>query len=83
MDAVFLVLSKLVILILLVLMVYSLFSALYFLYRDRGQGTRTVKALTARISLWVVLFAFLYLSIHAGWITPSNSLRPPPTAQTH
>jgi len=78
------VLPKIVILILLVLMLYSLFSALYFLYKDRGQGTRTVRALTARISIWAVLFAFLYIGIHTGWITPSNSIRPPlKTPQTH
>ncbi|MDH3637448.1 MAG: twin transmembrane helix small protein [Gammaproteobacteria bacterium] len=70
-------LPKIVILVLLVLMVYSLFSALYFLYRDRGQGERTLKALTARISIWVALFAFLYIGVHVGWITPSNSIRPP------
>ncbi len=70
-------LPKIVILVLLILMVYSLFSALYYLYKDHGQGKRTMKALTARISLWVVLFAFLYVGVHTGWITPSNSLRPP------
>jgi predicted permease len=69
-------LNKIIIGIFLALMFYSLGSALYFLYKDRGQGTRAVRALTFRIALWVILFALLYLGIYTGLITPSNSLRP-------
>jgi predicted permease len=69
-------LGKTVIGILLALMFYSLGSALYYLYADRGRGTRTVRALTMRIALWIVLFALLYLGMATGVITPSNSLRP-------
>lgn len=47
----------------------SLFSALYFLVRDKGQGTRTVKALTVRVTLSVILFALLMLGIYTGLIT--------------
>jgi hypothetical protein len=53
----------------LVFIVGSLFSALYFLIRDKGQGERAVKALTVRITLSVILFALLMLGIYTGVIT--------------
>ncbi len=53
----------------LVFIVGSLFSELYFLLRDKGQGERTVKALTVRITLSVILFALLMLGIYTGVIT--------------
>ena len=68
---------KIIILVLLALMLYSLFSGLFYLVKDRGQGTRTLKALTARISIWVVLFALLCVGLYTGVIKPSNSVRPP------
>lgn len=46
----------------------SLFSALFFLLRDRGASRRTVKALTFRVGLSMVLFALLMLAFRAGWI---------------
>ena len=52
----------------LILIVGSLFSALAFLYKDGGQGERTAKALTLRISLSVVLFLFLMLGFYFGYI---------------
>ncbi len=67
---------KVIVLALLALMLYSLFSGLFFLVKDRGQGSRTLRALTARISIWVVLFVLLCAGIYTGVITPSNSLRP-------
>ncbi|MDH3689780.1 MAG: DUF2909 domain-containing protein [Gammaproteobacteria bacterium] len=69
-------LAKLVILLLLLLMVASLAAALVFMYKDRGRGTRTVNALTVRVSIWVVLFVLLLVGVYSGLITPSNSLRP-------
>jgi hypothetical protein len=60
---------KIVVILFLVFIVGSLFSALYFLIRDKGQGERTVKALTVRIALSVVLFALLMLGYYFGFIT--------------
>jgi uncharacterized membrane protein (DUF373 family) len=60
---------KIIVILFLVFIVGSLFSALYFLVRDRGQGTRTVKALTVRVTLSVILFALLMLGIYTGVIT--------------
>jgi uncharacterized membrane protein (DUF373 family) len=60
---------KIIVILFLVFIVGSLFSALYFLVRDKGQGTRTVKALTVRVTLSVILFALLMLGIYTGVIT--------------
>ena len=60
---------KIVVILFLVLIVGSLFSALYYLVRDKGRGERTVKALTVRITLSVTLFALLMLGYYFGFIT--------------
>ena len=69
--------AKILIIVLLVLMVASLGAAMWSLLKDRGRGTRTVKALTIRISLWVVLLIVLLAGIHMGWLEPSQSIRMP------
>ena len=46
----------------LILIVGSLGSALYFLYHDRGQSSRMVRALAIRVALSAGLLAFLVLS---------------------
>ena len=61
------------IVILLVLIVASLFSALTFLYKDQGQGERTARALTIRISLSILLFALLMLGYYFG-VIPERGL---------
>lgn len=60
---------KIVVILFLAFIVASLGSALYFMVKDRGQGSRTVKALTVRITLSVVLFALLMLGFYFGLIT--------------
>jgi hypothetical protein len=60
---------KIVVILFLVFILGSLFSALYYLVRDKGQGERTVKALTVRITLSVMLFALLMLGYYFGFIT--------------
>jgi hypothetical protein len=61
---------KIIIVAGLVAVIVSLFSALYYLYRDRGQGTRMVKALGIRVALSAALVAFLVASYKLGWIAP-------------
>ena len=60
---------KIVVILFLVFIVGSLGSALYFLVRDQGRGERTVRALTVRITLSVVLFVLLMLGYYFGFIT--------------
>jgi hypothetical protein len=52
----------------LLAIVASLFSGLFFLYKDRGAGERTVRALTLRIGLSVALFAMLLIGFRTGII---------------
>jgi Protein of unknown function (DUF2909) len=60
---------KILVIIFAIFIVASLFSALYFLIKDKGQGERTVRALTVRVALSLLLFALLMLSYHFGIIT--------------
>lgn len=61
-------LIKSLVLVLLLAVVLSLFSGLFFLHRDRGQGRRTVQALTVRIGLSALLFLTLLLGYHFGYL---------------
>jgi len=71
-------LDKLIIGLLMLLMIGSLGSAFWYMMKDRGQSNRTVKALTARISIWVLLLVIIVGGIYTGWITPSNTIPMPP-----
>jgi hypothetical protein len=51
-----------VVIVLLVAIFVSLASGLFYLIRDKGEGTRTVRALTWRVGLSVVLFLIMALS---------------------
>ena len=63
---------KIFIVLVLLMIVTSLFSALWFFYKDKGASTRTVKALTVRISLSIFLFALLMVGFYFGLITPQK-----------
>jgi len=57
--------------ILLLLSVFvSLFSGLFFLVRDKGQSKRTLKSLTIRISISLLLFLILLVGLATGLIRP-------------
>jgi hypothetical protein len=68
---------KLFVILMLVAILASLFSALVFLYKDKGKGERTAKALTWRISLSITLFVLLMAGFYFG-IIPSTGLRAMP-----
>ncbi len=63
---------KIIVVAALVAIVASLFSALYFLYRDRGHGTRMVTMLAVRVALSASLVAFLVIAYWMGWIGPAG-----------
>lgn len=63
---------KVIVIVALLLIIGSLGSALYYLYRDRGQGTRMVKALAIRVALSASLVIFLLVSYKLGWIGDSG-----------
>jgi hypothetical protein len=59
---------KIVVVLVLFVIIASLFSALYFLAKDKDGGARTVKALTLRIGLSIALFILLLLGYYFGLI---------------
>ena len=59
---------RIVIIMLLLGVLSSLFSGLFFLYRDHGEGERAVRALTLRIALSIALFVLLILGYRLGWM---------------
>ncbi|MEM1412505.1 MAG: twin transmembrane helix small protein [Pseudomonadota bacterium] len=65
-------LSKIIIIAFLLAIGWTLISSFYFLVKDKGEGDRTVRRLTWRISLSLVLFLLLYLFFRLGWIEPSS-----------
>jgi hypothetical protein len=50
---------KIIILILVAAIIASLFAGLYFVYKDKGNSTRAVKALTVRVVLQAIVIALL------------------------
>jgi hypothetical protein len=65
-------LLKIVVIVMLALIVASLFSALVFLFKDKGHGKRTAQALTWRIGLSITLFLMLMAGFHFGIISPQG-----------
>lgn len=61
---------KILIIIIMIFILYSLGSGLYFLIRDQGKQSRTVKALTWRIGLSLFLFILLLIAFALGIIAP-------------
>lgn len=62
-------LIKFVIVLVLLIIIGSLFSALFFLMKNKGaDDARTVKALTLRIGLSIILFIALVIAGYFGLI---------------
>jgi hypothetical protein len=59
---------RVIVILFLLCILGSLGSALYFLYHDRGQSTRTIKALTVRVGLSIGLFVLLMVGYRFGFI---------------
>jgi len=66
---------RLIIILVLVAILASLFSGMYFMIHDRGRSTRTVKALSLRIGLSLLLFILLVIAYLTGIIQP-NAVHP-------
>lgn len=62
--------TKIFIIFVMILIASSLASGLFFLVRDNGTSTRTVKALTLRIGISLSLFIFLFVAFRLGLIHP-------------
>jgi hypothetical protein len=62
--------TKILVVLLLLIIIGSLFSGLFFLIRDKGASDRTVRALTVRISLSLLLFVLLMIGYATGLLQP-------------
>jgi hypothetical protein len=62
--------TKIIAVLFLVTIIGSLFSGLFYLVKDKGTSERTVRALTVRISLSVLLFVLLMLAYATGLLHP-------------
>jgi hypothetical protein len=63
---------RIIVIVALIAVVAALFTALVFLYRDRGRGNRVVIALAIRVLLSMALIAFLVFSWWMVWIAPTG-----------
>jgi len=59
---------KVLVVLLLLGILGSLFSGLFYIWRDRGTGVRTARALTLRIGLSISLFLLLLAGFRFGFI---------------
>jgi apolipoprotein N-acyltransferase len=64
--------ARIAIVVFLLFIVYLLGSAFYYLIRDKGEGKRTVRRLTWRIGLAMLLFLILYGAFLMGWLRPGG-----------
>ena len=63
-------LIRFIVIAMLIMIVGSLGTAFFSLFRNKGQGTSTVKALTIRVGLSLALFAILMILASLGIIKP-------------
>ena len=63
-------LTTILILVLFAAIIYNLGAGLYFMMTDKGQTDRTVRALTRRIGLSVLLIILVIIGIWTGLIRP-------------
>ena len=71
---------KIFVVLMLVVIICSLAAGFVFLINDRGTTTRTVRALTWRIGLSIVLVLLLMAGFATGLIRPHGALPVAPTA---
>ena len=66
--------TKIIVVLFLFGIIGSLFSGLFFLMKDKGASERTVKALTVRVSLSVLLFILLIIGFATGLLQPHGAI---------
>lgn len=60
---------RVIVILFLIFILGSLGSALYYVFKDRGQSKRAVKALALRVGLSIGLFILLMAGYYTGLIT--------------
>ena len=66
--------TKIIVVLFLLAIIGSLFSGLFFLMKDKGTSERTVRALTVRVSLSVLLFILLMIGFATGLLQPHGAM---------
>lgn len=62
--------SKILIVVFLIAIVWNLGAGMYYMMTDKGGSDRTVKALTKRIALSVLLIVLIIIGMLTGIIQP-------------
>ena len=62
--------EKLIIIAFIILIIWNLGAGLYYMMVDKGKTNRTVRSLSWRIGLSVLLIGLLFLGIITGIIQP-------------
>lgn len=62
--------SKILIVVFLIAIVWNLGAGLYYMMTDKGGSDKTVKALTRRIALSVILIVLIIIGMVTGFIQP-------------
>ena len=62
--------SKILIVVFLIAIVWNLGAGLFYMITDKGGTDRTVKALTRRIGLSVLLIVLIIIGMLTGYIQP-------------
>ncbi|MDT8409059.1 MAG: twin transmembrane helix small protein [Wenzhouxiangellaceae bacterium] len=65
-------LSKVIIIGFMLAILYSLASSFYFLVHDKGEGDRTVRRLSWRVGLSLLLVLLLFAGFKMGLIEPNG-----------
>jgi hypothetical protein len=65
------IMLKIAIVLLLLATMVSLFSGLFFLVKDEGQGSRVVNALTVRVILTSITVALIAWGFYSGQLSSS------------
>jgi len=65
-------LTKLIIIAFMIAILYSLASSFYFLVNDKGEGDRTVRRLSWRVGLSLLLVVLLFAGFKLGVIEPNG-----------
>jgi hypothetical protein len=62
--------SKILIVVFLIAIVWNLGAGMYYMMTDKGDSDRTLKALTKRIALSVLLIVLIIIGMLTGYIQP-------------
>lgn len=62
--------EKLLIIAFIILIIWNLGAGLYYMMVDKGKTNRTVRSLSWRIGLSVLLIGLLFLGIITGFVKP-------------